>query len=142
MGKQGSPVPPRCTPQRWDRLFMRGFRCKFMVECHLLGSGRALLARERRKVERNPREMGCACAWTSNSPETLPQAAATARLAHLAAQHDLCKMLHGNVPWLPTTPKPPGRIPGEGIQAKIRLGTILVVWMYQQQPVPGDIPWQ
>lgn len=47
-----------------------------MVECHLLGSCGALLAQERKKVKRNPREMGSACAWTSNFPETLPQAAA------------------------------------------------------------------
>lgn len=47
-----------------------------MVECHLLGSCKALLAQERNKVKRDPREIGCVCAWTSNFPETLPQAAA------------------------------------------------------------------
>lgn len=47
-----------------------------MVECHLPGSCKALLAQERNKVKRDPREIGCVCAWTSNFPETLPQAAA------------------------------------------------------------------
>lgn len=47
-----------------------------MVECHLLGSCKALLAQERNKAKRDPREIGCVCAWTSNVPETLPQAAA------------------------------------------------------------------
>lgn len=47
-----------------------------MVECHLLGSCRALLAQERKKVKRNLREMGSVCAGTSDFSETLSQAAA------------------------------------------------------------------
>lgn len=88
-----------------------------MVECHLLGMCRALLAQERKKVKRNPRETGCVCARTLNRPESLPQPAGreqpTARLVHPATQHDLCKMPDGNGHWLPATPKPPGRIAGE-----------------------------
>lgn len=101
-----------------------------MVECHLLGSGRALLAQERKKVRRNPREMGCACARTSNFPETFPRE--QPQPGWLTLQN-----ASGNVHWLPTTPKPPGRTSGEWIQAKIRPGTMLVVWVHQQQ----DIPW-
>lgn len=111
-----------------------------MVECHLLGSCRALLAQERKKVRRNPREMGCVCARTLNFPETFPREHPepgwlTLQLS-MAPEKCFwkCSLVPNNSQ---TTWENFWGVDPSQNQARDHAGCVGT----PAQPVPGDIPW-
>lgn len=71
------------------------FRCKTEVECHLLGTCRALLATRRNKAKEKPTETGYVYAGTWHFAETRSQQTGreqpTARLVHLVTWHVAAK---------------------------------------------------
>lgn len=106
-----------------------------MVECHLLGMCRALVAQERKKVKRNPREIACVCTRILNFPETLPQPAGEEQPTPRLADPATLQNARWKRPLAPTNSQTTREnFWGESqwIQAKSMPGTLLMVWMYQQ----------